>query len=96
MSTHTPGPWTVREWTCHAKTTVTVPNASYVTGVQVIADCESESDARLIAAAPDMLDALRACVGAIRAASLGDMAALDWLRQADAQARAAIDKAEGK
>lgn len=57
---HTPGPWAAREWSRHARTTVVVddPTAG-VTGVRVIAECETEADARLIAAAPAMLKALR-------------------------------------
>jgi len=51
---HTPGPWHQREWTCHAKTSVVVDDPSVLTGVRVIAECETEEDARLIAAAPTM------------------------------------------
>jgi hypothetical protein len=56
---HTPGPWKAVEWRCHAKTTVKA-------GEVVVAECsgqgryasESIADAALIAAAPDLLDAL--------------------------------------
>jgi hypothetical protein len=60
MSAYTPGPWKAIEWTCHAPTTV-------VTDIGlVVAECtghgrdasESLGDARLIAAAPELLEAL--------------------------------------
>ncbi len=58
---HTPGPWQAREWSCHAKTTVAVDDPSCgVTGVRVVAECETPQDARLIAAAPGLLEAVRA------------------------------------
>ena len=73
---HTPGPWSAIAWTGHAKTTV----IAAVKGERVVvAECsghgryaaESEPDARLIAAAPDMLAALRIAereMSALRAA----------------------------
>lgn len=54
--------WTVRAWSCHAKTTVVRANPDCLTGVEVIAECsgsgqtdiaECERRARLMAAAPD-------------------------------------------
>lgn len=66
MSGHTQGPWVAKNWTCHAPTTVmrsTIPGEN-----QVIAECSGngtlfpqemlEANARLIAAAPDLLAAL--------------------------------------
>lgn len=55
---HTPGPWHAQHWTRHAAATVLVDDASEVTGKRVIADCGTEADAALIAAAPDLLLAL--------------------------------------
>lgn len=60
---HTPGPWEAVEWKCHAATSVVVERDGQV--VQ-IAECsgfgrmsdECLADARLIAAAPDLLNAL--------------------------------------
>lgn len=49
MNWHTPGPW---HW--DGKFTVTIPNA-----VGMTAFCMNPDDGRLIAAAPDMLKALR-------------------------------------
>ncbi|WP_227242455.1 hypothetical protein [Paraburkholderia caribensis] len=57
---HTPGPWRAEAWTCHAATTVLVDDAAVVTGKRVIAEFESEEDARLGAAAPELLEAARA------------------------------------
>lgn len=54
----TTGPWRARRWTCHAATSVTVFDPNSVTGARIVAECETEADARLIAAAPDMLAAL--------------------------------------
>jgi hypothetical protein len=62
MSTYTPGTWTQREWSCHAKTTVIVEKPS---GTQVIAECslgpiaEREANAQLMAAAPELLEELK-------------------------------------
>lgn len=67
---HTPGPWHAIEWNCHAPTAV----ATIVDGRPIIvAECcghgrdskESVGDARLIAAAPDLLAALRAALAVI-------------------------------
>lgn len=80
----TPGVWRVREWTRHAATTVVVDDPSIVTGIRVIADCESEDDARLFAASRELLQALQ---GVLRVAD----------RKTDEfdAARAAIAKATG-
>lgn len=65
---HTPGQWRAIHWTRHAATTVVVDDPSVITGKRVIADCATEEDARLIAAAPEMLDALRRLEKAISSA----------------------------
>jgi hypothetical protein len=57
---HTPGPWRAEKWLCHLATSVTVDDASIVTGKRLIVECETEEDARLIAASPDLLDAAQA------------------------------------
>lgn len=63
---HTPGPWHAQHWACHAPTTVGAINPD--TGeFAPIAECtghgrpsdECLADARLIAAAPELLDALQ-------------------------------------
>jgi hypothetical protein len=60
---HTPGPWQAIDWQCHAPTTIIarIGHANVV-----VAECsghgrhtdESLADARLIASAPEMLEAL--------------------------------------
>lgn len=57
---HTPGPWRAEYWRCNAKTTVLVDDAAIVTGKRVIAEFETEEDALLGAAGPDLLEAARA------------------------------------
>jgi hypothetical protein len=52
---HTPGEWRAAPWTCHAAITVLVADPAAITGQSVIAECESEADACLIAHAPDLL-----------------------------------------
>jgi hypothetical protein len=66
-TTHTPGPWQAIEWTCHAPTTVVVDDYTVVTKKRVVAECDNTADARLIAAAPDLLDALQAVLAELDA-----------------------------
>lgn len=58
-ATHTQGEWKAIRWTTHAATTVVVEDATAYTGKRVIAECDTEDDAALIAAAPKMLAMLR-------------------------------------
>lgn len=75
MNTHTPGPW---EW--DGKFIVCIPHAEGVTCFRT-----NPEDARLIAAAPDLLKALK-------------QIEFDWDGEEEDmyEARAAIAKAEGK
>lgn len=92
MSTpkHTPGPWTVEDRTERLAIFPTVGDAEIASITWE--DDEDEdvalADAHLIAAAPDLLEALKAFVAA----------PLDGAERADAfyAARAAIAKAEGR
>jgi hypothetical protein len=97
MSKHTPGPWTgykciepSRAWTINASPKNVVCGIS---GGAMIdkSDEELEANARLIAAAPDLLDALRCCLAMIEGEGLdelhGDLAEV---------VRAAIARAEGR
>ena len=59
---HPPGLWWAQRWSCHAATSVLVADASDVTGKRLIAEFETEEDARLGAAAPEMLKALESVV----------------------------------
>ncbi len=94
---HTPGPWSAIEYACHARTTVVADSVEGFAGArQIVAECsgcgrhadDSLADARLIAAAPDMLLALKLAESWI-----------DPVRQEEWDAllavRAAIAKAEG-
>lgn len=83
---HTAGKWYACEWTCHAATTVVVddPTAN-VTGKRIVAECETEDDARLIAAAPELFAELQRVYGAFGGETF------DW-----APVRAAIAKAGGE
>lgn len=83
----TPGPWEAKNWSCHAPTTVMAADRT------VIAECaglgrdadECIADARLIAAAPEPLEALQFVMSAHG----------EQLDTAFAQAQAAIAKATG-
>lgn len=87
MSTHTPGPWTA----IHNKWPIPHDDDWCVVGEQeeVIATRIGEANARLIAAAPDLLAALKSVVGRYKTndATMGD----DLYRYVCA----AIAKAEG-
>lgn len=91
-SKHTPGKWTADGWTIHAE------NAARHDGNSNGAICvivtggedawEEVANARLIAAAPDLLEALKGLVK--------DCPTSELLEQRLATGRAAIAKAEGK
>ena len=94
--THTPGPWTVDDISIHGPDGWNVANAA----------CRSrtsetqEANARLIAAAPDLLDALRSAASCMMLQQVlergrGDKTASGWDAPI-AQARAAIVKADGE
>jgi len=91
---HTPAPWQVRAWSCHAPTTVGIESTDRPGWFDVVAECsgvgarftrEQDANARLIAAAPELLQALKEMV------AISDRKHDAW----DA-AHAAIAKAEGR
>jgi hypothetical protein len=101
---HTPGPWAAECWSCHAPTTVLAQPRGQT---RVIAECagpdsldEDTANARLIAAAPELLEALRA----FRNAAVSwhnfhhgsSTVQCDALCEAIPAAEAAIDKAVGR
>ena len=88
MSKHTPGEWQAINWTYHSTSTVVVDDPSVVSGKRVIAECATEEDARLIAAAPELL---RALLGALQSMESG-VTSLGVIRAA----RTAIAKATGE
>ena len=99
MSQHTPGPWTL--YTDHRPGRVRVM-AKLRQGVFIVANLDHETvdtsnpatlaNARLMAAAPDLYDALRALVGE---ADLGEVDLDDETAAKLERARAALRKAEG-
>ena len=99
-SEHTPGPWLVQETTVYALNDERNPANRFTASVDSgwadekcrISRQEVEANARLIAAAPDLLESLTNLVGL---AKLG-AARLDKYQAAMSAAEAAIAKAEGK
>ena len=102
MSTHTPGPWTIHSEAANAASGSPI-NSEIRGGHHVVvrlgtmhAD-STKANARLIAAAPDLLAALleisRCCDE--RASFDGDPAMKRWCAATSEVARAAIAKAEG-
>ena len=88
MSKHTPGPWHVFKdssiYSKHADYTL----AEIVAGMT---DEECDANARLIAAAPELLKALQAALDALRGS-----AGFDEINNAKKQVKAAIAKATGE
>jgi len=96
-SKHTPGPWTVK-----GKQSIRGPNSEYIDKTNW---SNGEADARLIAAAPDLLEALRSTLADLErlatAEARANMAPTGQPRRTVAldkwnAARAAIAKAEGE
>ena len=91
---HTPGPWENHKWNCEEHQisakggTIALVSHSH----SLVSEAEADANARLIAAAPDMLEALRACLG-----DLSDIVRAEGGDESPAmiQARAAILQAEG-
>lgn len=83
---HTPGPWIAKEYTCHAATTIIAADGTPVAETSGFGRMSNDcvADARLIAAAPELLAALEILLesGTLNAGSR-------------AIARSAISKATG-
>lgn len=97
MSAHTPGPWKVEDHTVtHSKFALRIVSNERdidiadlnCDGTDREAKAATKADASLIAAAPEMYEALKAVVEQLRVAKFDG----PWLDHA----KAAIDKAEGK
>jgi hypothetical protein len=90
QSTHTPGPWTAKELHANYSGFVVLaenrPRKGYMARVDDKSGVFSEADARLIAAAPELLAACKRALAAIRTAIPGEP---DYLISV-------IAKAEGK
>lgn len=91
MSVHTPGPWKVEAGLVNNQIPITAHpgHKVYVAHVAIAKLVDAEANARLIAAAPDMLETLRS--------------AMDWLRDGGVPADypydtllAVLAKIEGK
>lgn len=92
---HTPGPWTVNK---SGKQPIVgkelndgQPALPLVTAVHGYNATQARANARLIAAAPDLLFALQCCIGSLAVVSPGGNQDPDVLR-----AKAAVAKALGK
>jgi len=96
-NTFTPGPWTVTEkpndpccWTHHVETAERDPNPVFEGFAKShIADVDGEANAKLIAAAPELLEALKQFVSHSKVGQIYGATLID-------EAAAAIAKAEGR
>lgn len=89
---HTPGPWALTGWTAGDDFGWSIRIADAPYRLEVSAWCaESEADARLIAAAPDLLEALEAVLAVPEARK----ALVNWGTDELLAARAAVAKARG-
>lgn len=97
--THTPGPWTANpaRFVAGANGDVAIVNDHHsLIAVAYVRNGEEQANARLIAAAPDLLAACRAVAGMEQRARAGEY--IDWTsngNEAIQLVRAAIAKAEG-
>jgi hypothetical protein len=109
MPTHTPGPWTWRMgpsnlYHAHERRLITTLHGDGAPiakmGEAYCADYgTAEANARLMAASPQMLDALKTANAAINPSDRQGISLLEWnnrLRAATVEIHAAIAKAEGR
>lgn len=89
MNTHTQGPWTLRR---HATNHQTLTGAT----AGLIADIHKDEDARLIAAAPDLLKALREAVEIIEGTGLDASTQREALQRATGEAVLCLECGEVK
>lgn len=105
MSKHTPGPWEANGYHIRQRVTGTrsiaevaytgphhTPPHEYPKSCRLV----DEANARLIAAAPDLLEALKKCAAVIGAPQEGHWATDDEVNDAYDSAVAAIAKAKGE
>ena len=84
MNKHTPGPWQIADG--ESRRVYLINHGRDAVGETVYTDTRNPADARLIAAAPDLLAALQSLINDQRDANLPILS----------QARAAITKATGE
>ena len=90
---HTPGPWTIEPRKCGSGYWV---QAGDVSICEIWHDDKAEADAHLIAAAPEMFDALCKVMGAFADTEKPTASGLSMFRAAYKAADAAIKKARGE
>jgi hypothetical protein len=96
-NTHTPGPWTVRNEHFRPLAILSADRASIIARLP---DTAPKSDARLIAAAPEMLEALETAkldmyAAWVLAKDLGDKPSIDHCSKSLSRVSNAIAKAKG-
>lgn len=101
MSQPTPGPWVADRLTVRADCGIIAvcPEPTFYSGQAdryVNEMAERRANARLTAAAPDLLTALRGALTAWGAAKNGDIAAANWMNEAERVMLAALARAEGR
>ena len=104
MSAYTPGPWSIWNFSDDPRHVAVGPDVGGLAIADVVAcnahgcytaetESRGQANARLIAAAPDLLAALREIVAAVESGDIdGYSPSGDWFREA----RAAIAKARGE
>jgi len=97
--THTPGPWTIKQATSSAMVSVYAGGFNVAcTGSANVEEDNADANARLIAAAPELLEACREALnmlGASRDHCTGERGLVHRIDAAAKAAHAAIRKAEG-
>lgn len=112
MSQYTPGPWTVemgsrQHWHAHERLLILPQHSDDGSAAPIAKLGESRggdydvaaANARLIAAAPDLLSALKAAAAAINPSDIHGISLMTWndrLKAATVTINAAIAKAEGR
>jgi hypothetical protein len=88
--------WSAVRWTSNEVTSVVIDDAAALTGKRVIAECDSEDEARLIAAAPDLLMACERLFNEVQWESMRADIVTDEARANLVFAREAMRKATGR
>ena len=92
---HTPGPWYVTG-SCQDGTMITDDTGDQIANWPSCPACRKMPNARLIAAAPELLVACENLIQACDCEDLNPTEAFGWYTKALLEARAAIAKATGK
>ena len=91
MSKHTPGPWILKGLTVYNSNEIEICESNDFVRANADNTSEIEANARLIAAAPDMMDALKDCLAYMLDDQSSDVTGAKALDSINA----AIAKAEG-